>query len=105
MALLSGQDPCCRVQSGSGPRFLFPRFEGGYSVHKTTMKLWACCAAIASAVIYVGMTAVPVMSMSGCGNNDAVIHCNPWPNPDAGAHDGGEGGAGGSGGSEPSDCP
>lgn len=70
-------------------------------MHTTTLKLWAWCAAMASAVIYVGTAAVPVMSMSGCGNNDAIIHCNPQPS-DAGAHDGGEGGAGGS---EPSDCP
>ncbi len=71
-------------------------------MHSTTMKLWAWCAAIAGAVIYVGATAVPVMSMSGCGNNDAVIHCNRQPDPDAGTHDGGKGGAGGS---EPGDCP
>lgn len=66
---------------------------------------WAWCVALASGVVYVGLTVVPAVVMSGCFTSDAVIYCKE--KKDSGANDGtgGTGGAGGAGGADPATCP
>jgi hypothetical protein len=72
-------------------------------VHSTTAKKWTLCAVMASVVMAAATTAVPVMTLGGCGANISYLCVKKT---DAGAGDGGQGGGGGEAeGSSSTVCP